>query len=178
MHTDRRNNSELLATEPHCNFILNHFSMKRPIQNAERFMRLAAIAAVCVTAFFGPFLHQHDHSAAHSKCRISSEAAGRYVSETPSCSCRHHHQIAAAESKSSTAGHGSSAADPRSDSDHSPCHDNHNCRICLILAQPATQPVLICTTEQESFVHFLPVRDEFPAILSVCPAVARGPPCV
>jgi hypothetical protein len=174
MHTDRRNNSELPANEPHCNFILSYSSMNRPIQNAERFMRLAAIAAVCVTAFFGPFVHQHDHSAAHLQCRISSDAVGCHVFQTPSCSCRYH-QTEAADSESSAAGQASPTADPGSDNDHSPCHDNHNCRICLILAQPATQPVLIRTTEQESFVQFLPIRDEFPAILSVCPAVARGP---
>lgn len=150
--------------------------MNRPIQNAERVMRLAAIAAVCVTAFFGPFLHQHDHSAAHSRCRISSDTAGLYVTDIPSCSCRHHHSTAAGESASTSQSQVSSTADSGSDNNHSPCHDDHNCRVCLILAQPATQPVLIRTTEQESFVQFLPIRDEFPEILSVCPAVARGPP--
>ena len=126
-----------------------------------RFARIAALVAVCMV-LTGPVVHVHQHG---ESCCSTGSGSDVQQNEVKPCQfgCAHH-----AKQDSS----------PAEDSKQ-PCHDEHNCAVCSVLAQASSCPVIVGLPDvSEVVVNTISLLSAAPSAGMMLITEARGPPVV
>lgn len=149
-------------------------SMRVLPRHVEFHAGIAVCTAILVSTFFGPLLHSHRYSAnCGTGCSSASHQHGR--PEVTACSCRLH-QISNAQSSPTAEDTSHDRSAGPGDDHRNPLHHDHDCGICIVLAQCAAECSVFSPPAPQLQVEFLSWLNERPTATTATAASARGPP--